>query len=683
MEAGKSLHFKVFLLYAVLCSVGVLIVLRVVQIQYVQGDKWVMQEKEFTQSYDTIEAARGDIYSNDGNLLATSIPYYDVAMDVNTEYLSDDIFNDGVADLSRGLSKLFNDKTEDEYYRVIQKARDNGERYVLLHRNVSYQQLQKVKQLPLLELGKFRGGIIISQTSKRDMPFKELAVRTIGYSRNNIKPIGIEGAYDQFLKGVNGHGIKEKIAGGIWISLNGGLKVPPQNGEDIITTINVNYQDVAETALRNQLIKHKADHGCAVLMEVKTGNVLAIANLGRVDSNDRYEENYNYAIGETTEPGSIFKLPSLLTAMEDGYVNLNDTVSLEHGKHKYYDRVMHDSHIEETQIVTVLKAFEISSNVGISKIIYRYYAKQPEKFVDGLCRLGLNKPLNLSLPGEGAPEIPNPREKHWDGTTLPWLAIGYNVLITPLQTLALYNGVANNGVMVKPQFIESIVKDGKTVKSFAPDIINPSICSEATLSRLRKLLEGVVQEGTASNLNNSVYQIAGKTGTAQIASGGKYKNGEKVNYSASFVGYFPANKPEYSCIVVVNSPGKDGYYGNVVAGTIFKEIADKVYANSLKINPSKTDSGVFKTGKEPLVKATDWKNALDNSFSPGNKLRLQSLLKEGVMPDLSGLDVEDALYLLGSYKLNVNISGYGAVSQQSISPGEKFSCGQTIKLKLS
>lgn len=707
MENRKAILLRTYLIYAVMCIVGAIIVVRLVMIQYTHGSKWKQEQEQMTTAFCTINAVRGNIYDEDGRLIATSLPFYDVAMDVNTDYLTEEIFNSGADSLSLSLASLFPDKSYNDFYRILWNARKAGERYVLLEKAISYDQLQNVKKFPLFRLGKNKGGLIITQTTKRELPFRDLAERTIGYARENIKPVGLEGAFNEYLKGIDGQGLMEKTVGGVWVPVNDEDDLQPQNGEDIISTININYQDVAESALRDQLIKHHADHGCVVLMEVKTGRVLAIANLARKDSTGRYEEDYNYAIGEETEPGSTFKLASLIVAMEDGYVNpQRDSVNLQNGEVNYYDRTLKDADHDEHGWVSVQRAFEISSNVGISKTIYKYYANQPKKFVDGLCRLGLAKPLHLIIPGEGTPKMPNPSDKEWSGTSLPWLSIGYGLTVTPLQTLTLYNAVANNGVMVKPQFVDALVKDGKIVARFQPQVINPSICSSGTISKVKKLLEGVVLHGTASNLKNSVYPIAGKTGTAQIAKKGQYKNGADVNYQASFTGYFPADNPEYSCIVVVNSPSADGYYGNVAAGPIFREIADKVYASSVNIDPV-IHKEELNDESEPLVKKGNCGdtyrvlNELSFAFSKGNTgtglvqgewknqkwqyspYNARKVLGEGIMPDLHGMDLQDAIFLLDNSRLKVNVKGCGAVSDQSIPAGTKFQKGQTISLTLS
>lgn len=706
MEERKNTLLRTYMLYACMCLLGIVITARVINIQYMQGNKWKAAAANMTTSLCTIEAMRGNIYAADGNLLATSLPYYDIAMDVNTDYLSDEIFNSKVDSLSLCLCQLFKDKTVDEYYKILKSARASGDRYVLLHKSASYEQLQKVKHFPLLRLGRNKGGMIVEQTYKRELPFRELAERTIGYTRQNIG-VGLEGAYDEYLRGDSGRILMEKLAGGVKIPINSDEDVMPQNGEDVVSTININYQDVAETSLREQLTKHNADHGCVILMEVKTGRILAAANLQRKDSTGKYEESYNFALGEAAEPGSTFKLSSLIVAMEDGYVNNSDSVNLENGTHEYYDRTMRDAEHDETGWVTVQRAFEMSSNVGISKIIYKYYANQPKKFVDGLCRLGLDKALGMNMPGEATPKMPNPSDKSWSGVSLPWLAIGYGVEVTPLQTLTVYNSVANNGIMVKPRFVDALMKDGKVVRTFQTQVINPAICSTTTLKKLKKLLEGVVLRGTAKNLNNTVYQIAGKTGTAQIATKhGAYKTEGKINYQASFVGYFPADNPEYSCIVIMNSPSADGYYGNITAGPIFREIADKVYANSINIAPAVNSIAAVKHNA-PAVKNGNFKDlntvlagmglsfhntAKENGWVSAelqdSTIHLvsdnpQKMLRQGIMPDLHGMSVEDAVYLLENSHIRVTVKGMGAVAQQSLPAGSKFNKGQKVILQLS
>ena len=658
-----------------------------------------------------VEAVRGNIYDSEENLLATSLPFYEVGMDVTTLYLSTlsrDAFRSSADSLAYDLSVLLPDKSKREYYSQILKAKEDHDRYIVLARNVTYKDLQKIKKLPLLRKGRNKGGFIYLQTNRRELPFKMLAARTIGYDRGeDQKPVGIEGAYTKDLEGTSGQRLMQKIAGGVWMPVNNENEIEPQDGSDIISTIDVNIQDVAEHALLTQLIANKAAYGCVVLMEVKTGYVKAIANLSRKDSTV-YNENYNYAIGAATEPGSTFKLASLMAAMEDGYADLDDMFDLEDGTHRYYDRVMKDSHEPEVRKVPLKRVFEISSNVGVSKIITQYYSKDPQKFIDRLYKMNLNTPLKLSIPGEGMPRIKNTNDKGWSGTSLPWISIGYESLMTPMQTLTLYNAVANDGVMVRPLFVKAIRKKGKEIKEFGPEVINPAICSKATIAKAKQMLEGVVLNGTAKNLKAASYRIAGKTGTAQIANNGLYKNGSSVSYQASFVGYFPAENPKYSCIVIVNGPSNGIYYGNIVAGPIFKEIADKVYSSSLDIHkeinvqrPEYTHTAPYSKGGDkkeleyvlknlhiPVQDASadrEWVSAVvkDSTNIVLSEKNLEGELKKKTIPNMKGMMAQDAIYLLENNGLQVIINGRGVITAQSIDPGAKFSKGSKIVLDLS
>ncbi len=708
MEIKKDILWRVYLVYIAICVFALFILGKIFIVQFVEGETWKAKAKSLTTEYFDIEAVRGNIFDSEGNLLATSLPYYEVGMDVNTEYITDQIFNSSVDSLAICFSNMFKDKSTRDYVRLLRKARKQGDRFVLLKRDVSYPQLQEMKKFPILRKGRNKGGFVYTQINKRERPFQVLAARTIGYTREGVKPIGLEGAYDNDLKGVSGKKLMQKIAGGVWMPIkdNDDFEVKPQDGADLISTIDINIQDVAEHALLKQLIKNKAGYGCVILMEVKTGDIKAIANLTRKDSSV-YTESFNYAIGSASEPGSTFKLASLLTAIEDGYTDIDDMVDLENGQHRYYDRVMKDSHEPEIRKVTVQRVFEISSNVGVSKIITQHYSKNPEKFVEGLKRLSLEKPLGLSIPGEGRPRIKSSKDKDWYGTSLPWMSIGYELLVTPMQTLTLYNAVANNGVMVKPRFIKEIRKRGETIKYFAPEVINPKICSQSTIDKVKKMLEGVVQNGTAKNLAGISYRVAGKTGTAQIANNGVYKNGTKVTYQASFTGYFPADNPKYTCIVIVNAPSNGIYYGNVVAGPIFKEIADKVYASSLEIheeiNKPKPEYAVkvpatkngFTSELEIVAKElelpissseqnSEWAfiTTTDSTKFKVQNRNLEESLKKGIMPNLIGMAPMDALYLLENNGLHVKLKGKGAITKQSVGAGEKINAGGEIILDL-
>jgi len=561
-----------------------------------------------------------------------------------------------------------------------------------------------MKKMPLLRKGK-RGGLVYVQNNKRERPFQMLASRTIGYTQNELK-VGIEGAYDSILKGISGKRLMQKIAADVWRPINDENEIEPKDGNDIYTTIDINIQDVAENALLRALVDNNASHGCAVLMEVKTGEIKAIANLTRTDS-AVYAERFNYAMGYPSEPGSTFKLASLLTAMDDGFVDLNDVFFVGNGTCKYYDREMKDSHEPEAARLTVKRIFETSSNVGVSQIITKYYAKDPKRFVEKLKSFNLDRPLGIGIPGEGKPKIKKVGTSEWYGTTLPWMSIGYETGITPLQTLTLYNAIANNGIMVKPRFVREIQHNGKTVKLFNPEILNPAIVKPRTVEMAKSMMEGVVENGSGKGINITAFKVAGKTGTAQIAYGGKsYGTKGNHSYQASFVGYFPAHKPSFSCIVVIYNPSAGKYYGGLVAGPVFKEIAEKVYSGSLdfqeEINTNKKTRltqapELVKTKREDALKVlnelkvpyvikgkeAEWiLKEQDSSLIRIAENKIESQLKKGIVPSLYGLSAKDALYLLENNGINVRINGVGTVKKQSLEAGLKYYKGALITLTL-
>lgn len=697
----KDILWRVYLLYFFVLLFGIGIVVKLAFIQYKEKDTLLKKAKKQELEFFNIDASRGNIYGDDRNLLAISIPIFEIRMDVNSDNISDKLFYSKVDSLAYCLAKLFQKYDKSYYKQKLIDARKKGNRFLLLAQSVSYEQLQKIKEFPILRLGKFKGGLIAIPKTQRVMPYGDLAKRTIGYK--NIEQnlfVGLEGAYSSIIQGIDGKQLKRRINNGDWIPVNDENDIQPSDGKDIVTTINVNLQDVAESALHQHLIDHGAYQGCAVLMEVATGHVKAIANLRYDSSSNTYKETFNFAIGESFEPGSTFKLVSLMAALEHDRFNLNDTVKIGNGWTQFYDRTMTDAYQIGNGNITAREAFEQSSNVGVSKLIYEAYKENPEKFVQFIYSIPLNQKIGIEIQGEGIPVIKNPSQNNiWYGTSLPWMSIGYELLMTPLQVLTLYNAVANNGQMVKPMFVKEIRHGGNLIESFETIVINKSICSEKTIDSLKSLLEGVVERGTAKlTLKNTVYKIAGKTGTAQIAkgSGGYNKN----DYNASFVGYFPANDPKYSCIVVVNNPTKGKIYGSSVAAPVFKEIADKVYATQLdiqareeywitEINQSlegkgKTDD--LKTLYETfnyqtvLEKYSDW-----SSFEAySSDIKLTALpISETKVPNVKGMGVRDAIFLLEKLGLHTKVIGRGLVSSQSIRPGANIEKGKQIILNLS
>jgi cell division protein FtsI (penicillin-binding protein 3) len=634
--------------------------------------------------------------------LATSIPKYEIRFDTKSDALTTDYFNENVDSLAIELSRMFPEKSRSTFLTELKTARKKGARYHLIRRNVKFTELIKIKEFPIFRKGKYKGGFIYTQQNKRVKPFNILAARTIGYEREGVKPVGLEGAFSKELSGVNGRQWMQKIAGGVWMPIdeNGGKEA--EDGSDIYTTIDVNIQDVAENALLNQLQTHQADHGCVALMEVSTGDIKAIANLKR-NKNGIYYEGYNYVLGESTEPGSTFKLASLMAAFEDGYLDLDDMVDTENGTTKFYDLTMRDSHHGGYGKISIKESFVKSSNVGISKEINRVYSNNPQEFVDRLYKMDLNKKLGVKIAGEGAPLIKSSDDETWSGVSIPWMSIGYEVQMTPLQILTFYNAVANDGKMVKPKFVKEVRQSGMLVKRFDTEVINNSICSKKTIKMAKEMLEGVVESGTGRNLKNSRYKIAGKTGTAQIANAKYgYKYDSRVSHQASFVGYFPADNPRYTCIVVVNAPTQNVYYGNLVAGPIFKEVADKVYASSIHIHDELKTKENLAVSRIPYAKDGYYAD-FSKIYSTLNIKTSQSgtnprwakvstsenevkIYKKVIPPiyvaDVKGMSIRDAVYILENQGLRVAFTGNGVVTKQSIQAGNKIIKGEKIILEL-
>jgi cell division protein FtsI (penicillin-binding protein 3) len=706
MSIKRNILWRVGIVYFSFLLFGLLIIGRTLYIQIFEKNKWEAEASAYILKNMIIPADRGSIYAADGRLLASSVPYYEIRFDTRCNALTDKVFNAGVDSLAYCLSGLFKDKPGWQYRQELIAAREQGKRYHLIKSGVNYIQLKQLKTFPIFRRGKYKGGFIYLQESKRIRPHQNLAARLIGYTTKdeNGNVVGIEGAYEDQLNGVEGVRLMQRLSGDIWMPVNDRNEIEPRDGADVITTIDVDIQDVAEKALIEQLWAQDARHGTAILMEVQTGEVKAMVNLSK-DSQGRYRELQNFAIGESTEPGSTFKLPALIAALEDGYVDLNDTIDTGDGTFKYYDKVIRDEQSKHGGYgeLTVKQVFEYSSNVGMAKIITGAYKNQPQHFVDRLYRMRLNESLGIEIKGEGKPIIRYPDEKMWSGISLAQMSYGYEVRLTPLQILAFYNAIANNGKMVKPLFVKELQYHGKTVKSFGTEVLQSSVCSKATLKKVRLLLEGVVENGTAKNLRNDQIKIAGKTGTNQIYDKKYgYKTGNEVSYQASFVGYFPADDPRYSCIVVVNSPSKQVYYGNQVAGPVFLEIARKVYATAVdmhhpveKIEDVMVDLPYSKNGNRD-----ESRTALSELRIPVENKRIQSTwvnttkneqavqfsertINENLVPDVVSLGAKDAVFLLENAGLRVIIVGKGSVRSQSILPGTRVRKGERILLEMT
>jgi len=701
MATRDEIVWRGALVYFVIGLLAVAILVRIIILQYIQHGKWAAMSEKFVYKTAELPASRGDILTNDGQILASSVPYYTIYMDTRSSGMTAATWSNGINGLSSGLARILGVHSAAGWKSVITEARKQGDRYFLIQHKVNYETLRKLRELPIFREGQFKGGMVAQAENKRILPNSDLAKRTIGYLNLGIEgnEVGVEGAFDKDLAGKDGVAVKQRLTGGDWIIVDGPNSVDSKDGNDVVTTLDLDLQDVATTALLNQLKKNNADHGCVVLMEVSTGYVKAIANLGLQDDGD-YHEAYNYAIGESTEPGSTFKLPSLMAALEDGVVDTSDMVETGDGTTKYYDHITRDT--KPHGRISVKQVFEESSNVGTSKIIYEHYKNNPKDFVNRIYAMRLNKPLGIQLKGEGEPLIRYPGDKLWSGLTLPMMSYGYEVQLTPLQILTFYNAVANDGKMMRPMFVSEIMRNGSVIKSYDPEVIINSIASRSTIRKAKKMMEGVVENGTATNLKNPNYKIAGKTGTAQIAHDKfGYRSGNRMVYSASFVGYFPAEAPLYSCIVVVNSPSNGVYFGNIVAGTVFKEISDKVYAtrffkdykpeNDDDIKPSAPDIGNgYRADINEVLKNIDvkYKRTADDDWvatrESGDTVRLAGIKEQkGLVPDVRGMSLRDALFLLENSGIRVHYTGKGRVLRQSPEHGARYSEGTVVSLEMS
>jgi len=701
MSIRTNILIRVYLAFGLILLFAGAVIVQLYRVQVVQGKKWRAMSSTLSTQYQTVDAARGNIFSVDMSLLATSVPEYDIHMDMMAAAAGDEhIFNEKVDSLAMKLSQMFKDRPAKEYSRLLRDARRNEERYQLIRRRVSYQDLKQIRKFPIFNMGKYKGGLIAVEQNKRVLPFHSLAARTIGYKMDNVRPVGLEGAYASYIEGEKGKRLMQRIAGGAWMPVNNGEEeIAPKEGADIISTIDVNYQDVAQDALKKQLIKTQADHGCVVLMEVATGEIRAIANFTKTKSGD-YEETYNYAISDAADPGSTFKLASYMTAFDQHKIDTNTLVDAEGGKFKF-PKGPTITDVEHNGVMTAKRAFEESSNVAAARFIYNHYNNNPKQFTDKLYSYHLNEKLGLQIPGEGNPVVKNPKSRSWNKYyTLPEMAYGYEMKITPLQMLALYNAVANNGKMIAPILVKEIRRLGNTVEQFHARVINEKVCSDATLGKMRNLLEGVVTEGTGKNvIKNPLYSVAGKTGTAQIANGSS-GYGVKKTYQASFCGYFPANHPKYSMIVVINHPTAGSYLAALVAGPVFRAIADRVYASDLEMNQAapmhyvgNTNMPQIKKGNLKALKQVYGKlgikplyasnNAAGSGVDTSNGIAYEDVsYKSGVVPSVTGMGLSDALYLLGNAGYKVTVRGSGSVISQSVTGGSIIPKGSKIILEL-
>ena len=721
-DIRKEILNRSLVLYYVFVGIALVIIGRMLWIQYSPEGAELRKEAEGNISFNVQRtlARRGDILSHDGRILATTMPLFHLYMDFRAEGLTPEKFSANVDSLSLALAGFFKDKSARAYRDSLVRWHRAGLRYKrITPRRMNYIEMKELCQAPLLREGRNQGGVITDTTYRRTFPYGSLARRTIGSVNETGTKVGIEGSFDEILAGEDGHTRMQKISGNFWMPVKDERNVSPVDGCDVQTTIDIDVQEVAEAKLREQLASQEALWGTAILMEVSTGEIRAIANLSRKENGDIYED-YNYAIGMNMEPGSTFKLASLMALLDDAKASPYETVDTEGGVVRIGAAKVVDSHAGGFGVINFLEMFEKSSNTGFAKAVNRYYARTPGRFTDYLYKIGLNEPFGLQIKGETAPVIRRPGDKLWNGTTLTMMSFGYAVMLSPIHTLALYNAVANDGKYMKPLFVTAIKQGDRIVERIEPQVLNAQICSDQTLRWLKQALEGVVNDGTAKVLRNDHYRVAGKTGTAQVAKG---RSGYTVNggryYLATVVGYFPADKPKYSCIVAIETFHPFGssniYYGGALAGPVFRAIADKVYSQATdwadKVQKPLLGSTTKRVTVENSVKAPEYEHPfvrggdrrrLDNVLSElnirevsvpnrhrdglvavdsGFRMRELPEVSSGV-PDVTGLPLREAVYLLETRGFRTETTGKGTVRTQVPAPGAAFVRGDTIRLTL-
>lgn len=664
--AEKNILNRLYFIAGGMFLFALLISIKMADIQFVEGDKYRKLAEKNTTKNVTISANRGNVYADDGSLLASSVPKYDIRFDAVT--VSSENFKENLAPLSAALGTMFG-KPASYYQNLLRKARANKNRYLLLAKNLGYSDYKKVKQMPLLNKGPYRGGIIVSQRTVREHPMGKIGARLVGTedrSTPGYYAVGLEGAFNEMLRGKQGKRLKQKIAKGQWKPVYDENEVEPQDGYDIVSTIDVNIQDIAHHALLKQLEYYEADHGCVIVMEVETGEIKAVSNLGR-SKNGGFYERLNYAVGESAEPGSTFKTVAMTVALEHKVIDTSTVVDTKDGRLRIYGRTISDSKRGGFGKISAAKALEVSSNIGLAQLIDNAYKDNPKKFTDQIKEWGLGKRIGIPIKGEGKPVIPEKGDALWSRNALPSISYGYNLRMTPLQILTFYNAIANDGKMVKPLFIKEIRSWKKQVEVFETEVLHEQIASETTISKIQEILKNIVKRGTGKSLYSENFSMAGKTGTARTDYANIVAWNKDRKYVSSFAGYFPADNPKYSCIIVIHKPSTSkGYYGADVTGPVFKRIAQKIFTDSpLKVEVANIN----------VVDAT-----FQNDFEKYYDMVQKNYKK---IPNVKGMAGMDAVSLLENIGLKVKTEGNGSVIAQSIATGEVLEKGQTIILTLS
>lgn len=698
----KEVISKVSYIYFIIFFAAMLVIGRIVQLQFFS--KLDVSSDDISFRIEEIEAVRGSVLARDGRSLASSVPYYQVRMDCVVPM--DTAFNNNIAAMSDALANFFGDKPASFYKNELVSARKKGNRFKAIgNRLVDYSELNEIKKFPIFNLGANKGGFISEQKNKRNNPYGRLAYRTIGFINSLGVGVGIEGSYDYYLKGSPGKQTVQRLLGGEWMPVNNEEAIMPQDGSDIQTTIDIDIQEAAEDALRNQLSLSDVFEGAtAIVMEVKTGAIRAITNMKKMP-NGEFDESFNYAISQATEPGSTFKLATLVALIEDGYVTLDTPVDAGNGKWQYSTKLFTDVTKGGYGLIDVRKAFEKSSNVAFAKLAVEYYTNNEKRYVDRLHNMKIGDKFNLDILGEGRSVIHSPGDAMWSKLTLPMMAMGYASLLTPLHTLVFYNAIANGGKMMKPYFVENLQRNGIVEKQFGPQEISGSICSKSTIAMVHEALRGVVVHGTGKSINDPRYSISGKTGTAQIAFDGRYIDSQGYRkHQASFAGFFPSENPKYCAIVVLyTNKTRANFYGGAWAAPVFKQVSDKIYAFNPKWDEPVTGKGK-KTFTSPYVlsgKAEETTRLLAE-FQSANKydspkkgwvefvkdsldkiVAKEYIIEKDSMPSVMNMGLRDALYLLENEGFKVTFSGKGRVITQDPLPGKAIEKNQLVNIILS
>lgn len=715
----KKIMPRYFVIIVLMSLGGVYIIGNAAYLMLAERDYWEEVSRKFVKEGIPLPAKRGNILSADGQIMTSTLPEYKIYMDfvasdknpkraAKLQAWRDSMLTVKMDSICNGLHDIFPDVSAKQFRKRLEQGRKLKRRNWQVYKGrISYIQLKDCKQLPLLKESPGKGGFYHEEFKLRRKPYGSLAARTLGalYASKDSARNGLELAYDSILRGTAGVSHRTKVRDK-WLYLE---DESPVDGNDLVTTLDVAMQDAAEKALVKKLKEINADVGVAVVMEVATGDVKAIVNMTRC-KDGVFREIKNNAVSDMMEPGSTFKTASMMVALEDGKITKNDFVETGNGQYAMYRRVMKDHNWRRGGYgrISVPEVLMYSSNIGVSRIIDQHYHDCPEKYVDGLYRLGVGVPFDLDLPGSGKPNVrrPNKSKSNWSNTALPWMSIGYETQIPPIYTLAFYNAIANNGRMVKPRFVKAEMKNGEVVKEYPVEVIKEHICSDHTLRDIREILEMVVcdPKGLGKKAGCKQFKVAGKTGTAQISQGrGGYKTGI-TRYLVSFCGYFPSERPKYSCIVAIQKSGLPASGGGQ-CGPVFSEIAQSIMIKGVFRDPQEAadSTSVFVpdvlngnlTAAQYILDELDiptgshWntndegEDAWGSASHDGRHIELTPKdLAPAIVPDVTGMGARDAVYLLENRGLKVKLHGTGRVIRQSIAAHTHIEKGKTIKLEL-